>query len=99
MKKLNIYRHIILVLFVFLAATIQGFAQNNSIKGKVTDETGSPLIGANVLIKGTAQGTVTDLNGGFVLKSIKQNKITMLVSFLGYEQLIVNNENQITHKK
>ena len=43
-----------------------GIPQTNAqriVKGTVTDETGEPLIGASILIKGTGHGAVTDMNG------------------------------------
>lgn len=48
------------------------FAQNGSpvtVKGKVVDETNSPLIGATVSVKGTSNGTITDLDGNFELSA------------------------------
>lgn len=44
---------------------------NNMIKGKVTDDKGEPLIGANVTYKGTTYGTITDINGEFSLPKRK----------------------------
>ena len=41
----------------------------HEITGTVQDDTGEPLIGASILIKGTTKGTVTDLDGGFVLQT------------------------------
>ena len=40
------------------------------VKGQVVDETGLPMIGASVLVKGTSTGVITDLDGNFVLKVI-----------------------------
>lgn len=54
-----------------------------TIKGTVTDETGAPIIGASVLIKGTTIGTVTDLNGYFELQSPEPSP-TLVISYTGY---------------
>jgi Ca-activated chloride channel homolog len=58
--------------------------ENFTLKGIVVDgDTGAPLIGANVLIKGTALGTVTDLTGKFELKS-PQECAELEISYTGY---------------
>lgn len=54
------------------------------ITGFVLDETGEPLIGANILIKGTTTGTITDINGSFSVRTPVDNP-TLVVSFLGYD--------------
>lgn len=56
--------------------------QQNTIKGKVFDESGQPLPGATVLKKGTAQGTVTDSDGVFTLANVP-NGTTLVISFIG----------------
>ena len=53
----------VLISFCMTAA----FAQQSTVKGKVLDETGQPIIGANVVEKGTTNGTITDLDGNFTL--------------------------------
>lgn len=55
----------------------------NEIKGKVVDNKGEAVIGANVMIKGTTIGTLTDANGNYVL-SIPDRKGTLSISYLGY---------------
>ncbi len=53
-------------------------------KGHVKDSTGEPVIGANVVVKDNSSiGTITDLNGNFVL-SVPQNS-TLVISFIGYK--------------
>lgn len=55
-----------------------------NITGKVTDESGEPLIGVNVQVKGTNQGTATDLDGHFSLEDINENVI-LVFSYIGYQ--------------
>ena len=75
-------RFITFLLFVFLAAT--GFAQTLTVSGVVKDaETGEPVIGAGVLVKGTSSGTVTSLDGAFSIRASGGQEI--VVSSLGYE--------------
>ncbi len=70
-----------LLLAVFALA---GYAQN-MVKGKVVDaETGESLIGASVVVKGTDQGTVTDLDGMFELR-LDNGAYTLVISYTGYE--------------
>ena len=50
---------------LFLLFPLQLFAQQIQVNGNVQDVKGEPIIGANILIKGTATGTITDLDGNF----------------------------------
>jgi len=59
-------------------------AQNLGITGRVLDETGAPVIGATVMVKGTSTATATDMNGRFTLKDVDRN-VTIVVSYVGYE--------------
>ncbi|WP_418602585.1 carboxypeptidase-like regulatory domain-containing protein [Hwangdonia sp.] len=52
------------------------------VSGTVNDENGNPLAGANVLIKGTSQGVVTDFDGNFTIQASKNNILE--ISFIGY---------------
>lgn len=52
-------KRFITALLALLLVGVQVFAQS-AVSGKVTDETGEPCVGANVLIKGTTSGTMTD---------------------------------------
>lgn len=56
--------------------------QGREIKGVVTDKNGEPIIGANVVEKGTTNGTITDFNGKFSL-TVK-SKGVLVVSYIGY---------------
>ena len=60
------------------------FAQQGTVTGKVIDDLGEPVIGANVIVKGTTTGVITDVDGNFSLavKDLKKDVIT--VSFVGY---------------
>lgn len=57
----------ILLSVFFLGMCFSGFSQELTITGKVTGENGEPLPGANVLVKGTTVGTVTDVDGNYSL--------------------------------
>lgn len=53
------------------------------VKGKVSDETGEPLPGVNIVIKGTNIGTITDVDGYFQFNVTKNSKLTITASFIG----------------
>ena len=57
--------------------------QTVQIKGKVTDMFGDPVIGATVMEDGTQNGTITDLDGNFILNTASAN-VTITVSYVGY---------------
>lgn len=69
--------------------------QATKITGIIVSETGEAIIGANVMIKGTSNGTVTDMDGKFSLNAGKGSILE--ISFLGYvsQQILVKNENAI----
>ena len=62
------------------------------VKGAVTDESGLSVIGANVFIKGTTVGTITDMEGNFSLEVPSDNDI-LVISYIGYveQQIPVKN--------
>ena len=68
---------------VGLFLSIGAFAQQIAVKGHVKDTTGEPVIGANVLVKGTTNGTITDFDGNFMLNVPKDAILS--VSFVGYK--------------
>lgn len=72
------------LLWVGLFLSIGAFAQQIAVKGHVKDTTGEPVIGANVLVKGTTNGTITDFDGNFLLNAPKDAILT--ISFVGYKQ-------------
>lgn len=64
----------------------QEVKQESTIRGKVIDNTGEPVIGANVKVKGTTNGTITDIDGNFTLTNAKG---TLVISFIGYKTIEV----------
>ena len=72
------FKNVLLVALFFVTATVLG---QTKLTGLVVDETGEPLPGASVVVKGTANGTSTDFDGKFMLKS-KSNSGAIIVSFI-----------------
>lgn len=75
-------KRLISTLLVLLTIGVQTFAQS-AVSGKVTDEAGEPCVGANVLIKGTTTGTMTDLDGNYSLTDVRKGAI-LVFSSIGY---------------
>ena len=78
------------ILSVLFSPSLQ--AQSLEIKGKVTDTNQEPLIGATILVQGTEQGTITDINGNFQLKT--DPKATLIISYTGFSSKIIVVGNQ-----
>lgn len=79
-KKRSLLTGLILLITAFCA--LPSFAQNRSISGTVKDISGEAIIGANVQVKGTSTGSITDLNGRFSFDAPRSG--TLVVSFIGY---------------
>ena len=78
-----------LVLLVLLATPLAAVAQTGTLAGRVTDDLGDPLPGANVVIEGTQLGTATDLDGNYRIIGIPVGEYDVTASFVGYgEQTI-----------
>lgn len=80
MKKLNV----VLVLVLLLVAGIPAaFAQSRTVTGKITDPSGAPVQGANVLVKGTNIGATTNADGVYTI-SVPSEANTLIVSYVGH---------------
>ena len=77
----RLWSHIMMVA-LFLLNSTWAFAQS-TVNGVVKDSAGEPLIGVNVIEKGTTNGTVTDVDGKFTM-SVAPGK-TLLISYIGYK--------------
>lgn len=85
----------LLVLLIFCLVTTLAWAQNRSITGKVVDKDGQGLPGATVIVKGTTNGTSTDVDGKFTLSV--PNNATLIVSFIGMntKEVLVGTQTSI----
>lgn len=86
MKITKLFRCISL-LFLFSVFSLASHAQTTSVKGVVKDGSGRTLIGVNVIELGTTTGTITDIDGNYMIKVPAQSKLQF--SYLGYETKIV----------
>lgn len=87
---MNRTKNILFLLFLFATVVVQ--AQTGNIRGKVTDaKTGEELIGATILIKGTTQGTTTDLDGNFSLNKLKSGNYTLIIQYVSFAPQTLSN--------
>src|SRR6185369_4937885 len=86
-------RKILLLVVGMILLCGQLLAQNRTITGKVTDEKGSPLSNAKILIQGTNNGTSTKSDGSFSL-SVPSGATALSVSIIGYITRTVSIENR-----
>jgi hypothetical protein len=94
MKKM--YKNLVIIscLFILTSLSLLGNTVNQTINGKVTDAiTGSPLIGANVVLLNSNPiiGTTVDLNGNFELHNIPLGRQALQISYLGYRTQTIHN--------
>lgn len=80
----------------FTFAPEETLAQQKSVSGTVTDGTGQPLPGVTVVIKGTTQGTVTNVDGEYTIPNIPENA-TLQFSFVGMrtQEVVVGSQTRI----
>ena len=72
-------------------------AKKITVTGIVKDTHGEPLIGVNVLVKGGRTGTITDMDGHFLLNEVSPNAMVS-ISYIGYktEEIALNNRSSLT---
>jgi TonB-linked SusC/RagA family outer membrane protein len=90
-------RKIVLFMLCVILAIGQTFAQTQTVTGKVTDETGNPVVGASVQAKGSRLGTTTDANGNFTIR-VPQSVRALIVSsvnFTNQEVAVSNNSGDL----
>lgn len=92
MKK-SMFYILLLCNILFIMPKVVAQTTAKKISGVVVDQQGLPLIGASVLVKGTNIGTMTDIDGVFILPA-SGNSTTILVSFIGYttKEVVANDQ-------
>ena len=86
MKKLNV----VLVLVLLLVAGIPAaFAQSRTVSGKITDPSGAPVQGANIIVKGTNVGATTNADGNYTI-NVPSGSNTLVVSYVGHTSQELN---------
>ena len=83
----RLYKFLLLMLF----ACSFTLAQSGRISGKVTDQqTGEPLIGANIIVVGTSLGAASDVNGEYLITNLTAGQYSVKASYIGYRDLVTN---------
>lgn len=90
-NKNGFHRFLFLSLFFFVTIILP--AQQINVRGKVTDTKSEPLIGVNVIVKGTNQGTVTDNEGMFSLQVPNENSV-LEFSYVGFKTIEIQLNGQ-----
>ena len=80
----KIIKRLGLMACLFLLGTTAMMAQTFVLKGNVKDDTGEGAIGATVIVEGTTNGVVTDLDGNFSLQNVKEGDV-ISISYVGYK--------------
>ena len=88
------FRGITLSVMFFLIGSLVAIGQDLTISGTVSEESGDPLPAVTVSIKGSAMGTVTDMNGGYTIKAPAGS--VLVFSFVGMETYEVRVKDQTT---
>jgi TonB-dependent starch-binding outer membrane protein SusC len=96
MKKLFTRSACVIVTMAMLLSWSSLCAQTFTVKGEIASETGDPLPGVNVLVKGTSKGSVTDADGQYALDNVTAADI-LVISFIGYntEEIVVGGRTTI----
>ena len=83
MKKYLLY------VCIYLGLLSHAFAQKAAIRGQILDGNQIPVVGANVILKGTVRGVQTNAKGEYILKGLSAGKYSLEVSFLGFANKII----------
>ena len=85
-------RRLFMIMFMGMLC-LAAFAQGKKVSGVVKDVAGEPLIGVNVLVKGTTNGTITDFDGNYTLQNVKASDV-LVISYIGYltQEIHVGNQ-------
>ncbi|QZT36762.1 TonB-dependent receptor [Halosquirtibacter xylanolyticus] len=83
--KLNIKMNFVLTMVLTFCVGFMSMAQSLKVTGIVKDDTGAPLPGVTVVVKGTTNGTITNMDGHYTLKTT--SKKILVFSFIGYKSV------------
>lgn len=103
-KVLFIFLSLIFIQYSFASspATVkdvyegQSIEQSITVKGTVNDESGEPLSGVSVVVKGTTTGTITDIDGAYTI-NVPSSNSTLVFSFIGFhtQEIVVNSRTSL----
>lgn len=82
MRKINGFKEVMLLLFLFFSVHFVALAQTLTVTGTVKDNKGEPLPGVNIVLEGTTQGTVTDIDGKYTIEAPSTG--SLIYNFIGF---------------
>jgi len=87
---MNIFKKLFAVIVLLVAISVITHAQVGKIEGRVvSQETGEPVPGANVLIEGTTMGAAANMDGQFTILNVRPGTYTVRASAIGYQTVIM----------
>jgi len=94
MKKNDKLKYFMVIMLLF--GSVMAFAQQGVVTGRVTDASNEPAIGVTVIVKGTTQGGITDIDGNFKLDNVQSDDV-LVFSYVGFvtQEVIVGNQTVI----
>jgi Fe(3+) dicitrate transport protein len=81
----NIYSYALFLALFFTPFALFASDDVGGIAGKILDQTQQPIVGANVVLKGTVRGAATNEKGEFAIKNVQTGSFTLVISSLGFE--------------
>ena len=95
MKRLKL-KQLLLLVGIVLTCSLSVFGQGRSVSGVVNDTKGEPIPGVSVIVKGTTNGTITDINGNYNI-SVSTSDAVITFSFIGMktQEIIVGSQSTI----
>ncbi len=87
MRKINGFKEVMLLLFLFFSVHFVALAQTLTVTGTVKDNKGEPLPGVNIVLEGTTQGTVTDIDGKYTIEAPSTG--SLIYNFIGFTPVTV----------
>ena len=88
-KILNEYSYRINNKKIIITAKRQAPVRTNKISGVVSDDSGQPIIGGNVLVKGLNKGTMTNIDGKYTI-DVPDSATTLVISYIGYKLSLIH---------
>lgn len=80
---------------IYAEKTSKTNVNQTQVSGLIVDENGEPLLGVSVQVKGTTNGTITDIDGRFTL-NCSRNEI-LIISYVGYTTLEIKANTNLSH--
>lgn len=68
-----------------VATSLTAQQNGRTITGTIADDKGESIIGANVMVKGTTNGSITDIDGRFTLNNVPEGAV-LVISYIGYKE-------------